>query len=80
MFSREEKIRIAAAVENVLLEIHHPEMPEVLPHFNLHVLGKETWNFADIGPNWLHENVEADPEDWNEVARKWLASAPEKSR
>jgi len=50
MFSAKEKQMIAAAVEKVLLEIDHPEMPKERPSFKLHVDGKEMWSWADIEP------------------------------
>lgn len=56
MFSMAEKKKIAAAVEKVLLEIAHPEMPAERPSFKLHVEGKEDWSWADIEPNWKYEN------------------------
>lgn len=55
MFSTEEKRKIAAALEKVLLEINHPEMPKERPYFKLHVDGKEDWSWADIEPNWVIE-------------------------
>ena len=37
MFSSAEKQRIAAAIEQVLLDLDHPEMPQERPSFSLHV-------------------------------------------
>ena len=79
MFSREEKVKIASAVEDalhkVLREINHPEMDAPKGHymfrFNVHIDGREPWSWADI-----HENREgtapADPDNWNEKAREIL--------
>ena len=53
MFSIEEKHKIAAAVEKVLLELNHPEMPKERPVFYLRVEGKASWSWADIEPNWF---------------------------
>ncbi len=74
MFSVAEKQKIAEAVESVLLEICHPEMPEEMPVFSLHVVGKEGWSWADILPNWTYEYVEhpIKPNPWNEKARDIL--------
>lgn len=71
MFSVEEKQKIADAVEKVLLEIDHPEMPTEKPMFNLHVNGKAPWSFADIKPNWFYKEQGSpeNPNVWNEVAR-----------
>lgn len=53
MFSFEQKRQIAAAVEKILLDINHPEMPKEKPSFQLHVDGAESWSWADINPNWM---------------------------
>jgi len=52
MFSVRQKQIIAEAVEKVLLELDHPEMPKEKPHFVLLVDGKEVWSWAEIKPNW----------------------------
>ena len=73
MFSIEEKKQIAAAVEKVLLDLRHPEMPTEKPVFHLHVDGKESWSWADIKPNWTFDGKEAQPlNPWNEIARDVL--------
>ena len=71
MFSVEEKKKISAAVEKVIMDLKHPEMPTEKPKFLLHVDGKESWSFADIKPNWTYEEGEETPKanPWNEVAR-----------
>ena len=73
MFSIAEKKKIAEAVEKVLLELRHPEMPETRANFRLHVNGKEDWSFADILPNWTFEAIPPKANPWNEVAREVLA-------
>lgn len=74
MFSAEEKRRIAAAVENILLEINHPEMPKENPAFHLRVQGRAEWSFADIEPNWVYEakGSPENPNSWDEKARDIL--------
>ena len=64
MFSMAEKRKIAEAVEKVLLEIGHHEMPTECPKFKLHVDGKESWSWADIEPNWKYENGGATTTAW----------------
>jgi hypothetical protein len=75
MFSVAEKQKIAEAVEKVLLEIDHPEMPKEKPIFELHVDGKESWSFADIKPNWWYKEQGGpkNPNPWNEVAREVMS-------
>ena len=71
MFSQAEKIRIAEAVEKVLLDLKHPEMPTEKPIFTLHVRGKEDWSFADISPNWqFSKENPPNVNSWNENARQ----------
>ncbi len=74
MFSKKEKQKIADAVEGVLLEIAHPEMPKERLSFELRVDGKETWSFALIVPNWVWEEQGAvkNQNPWNEKARETL--------
>ena len=71
MFSLEEKRKIADAVEKILLEIKHPEMPNDRAKFTLHVDGKEDWSWADIKPNWTFgEGSAPTTTEWNESARE----------
>lgn len=74
MFSRAEKQRIAAKVEELLLSLNHPEMPNERPIFMLHVNGVEGWSWADIEPNWRYAEQESDVNPWNEIARGVLAN------
>ncbi len=52
MFSTEEKQKIAAGLEKILLDLNHPEMPQEQPTFRLHVYGSSDMSWADIIPNW----------------------------
>ncbi len=73
MFSMEEKKKIAEAVEKLLLELDHPEMPKEKPLFKLLVSGKEGWSYADIRPNWtFNEDHKPGVNPWNENAREIL--------
>jgi len=73
MFSIEEKRKIADAIEKVLLEINHPEMPKDKPMFNIHIDGKESWSWADIYPNWMYDKEKpATTTFWNENSREIL--------
>lgn len=72
MFSMEEKRKIADAVEKILMDIDHPEMPKSRPSFQLHVDGKENWSWADIEPNWKYENSGATTTHWNENSRGYM--------
>ena len=79
MFSTAEKQKIADAVAAVLTEINHPEMNKEKPYFELLVIGKESWSFADIKPNWLWEmqGRPENPNPWNEKAREILKGKEE---
>ena len=72
MFSVAEKRLIAQAVERVLLDLKHPEMPTVRPKFLLHVDGKESWSWADIEPNWTFDDRQPGVNPWNEISRDVL--------
>lgn len=75
MFSLKEKQMIADAIERLLLQLAHPEMPTEKPKFTLHVEGKESWSWADIQPNWTFENKEPEINPWNETARKVMTAS-----
>jgi hypothetical protein len=51
MFSVRQKRAIADAVQKVLRETGHPELPSGEIEFTLHVLGAESWSFAYIQNN-----------------------------
>lgn len=69
MFSVEEKRRIAAEIEKLLLSLNHPEMPKDKPFFHLRVDGAASWSFANIVPNWTIDGCLPEPNPWNEIAR-----------
>lgn len=73
MFSLQEKQKIAAAIEKLLLDLKHPEMSLDRPKFLLRVWGKEDWSWANIQPNWTFNDLNP-PETtaWNEGSRKFL--------
>lgn len=51
MFSVRQKREISEAVQKVLRETKHPELPEGEISFSLHVDGAEAWSWADIRNN-----------------------------
>jgi len=51
MFSVRQKREIAHAVQKILRETNHPELPEGEIQFMLHVDGAESWSWADIRNN-----------------------------
>ena len=51
MFSIKQKREIAAAVQKILRDTNHPELPVGEIRFTLRVLGAETWSWADIDNN-----------------------------
>lgn len=46
-----QKREIAGAVQQILRDTQHPELPEGEINFQLHVDGAESWSFADIRNN-----------------------------
>lgn len=71
MFSVQEKQHIARKIEEILLELRHPEMPDEKPKFKLHVDGEESWSWADIEPNWTFDGTgkEMGSNPFNEISR-----------
>lgn len=52
MFSVREKRIISDAVQNLLRETNHPELPLIGEiQFTLHVYGESSWSWADIRNN-----------------------------
>lgn len=51
MFSVNPKREIAEAVQKILRDTNHPELPTGEIKFLLHVDGAETWSWADIHNN-----------------------------
>lgn len=67
MFSMKQKQFIASKIEEILLSIDHPEMPNEKPRFHLRVDGKEPWSFAEIDPNWTFDGKPLSFNPWNEM-------------
>ncbi len=61
MFSVREKRDIADKVQTILKETHHPELPEGEIKFVLHVVGAESWSWADICNNGAIETPSVNP-------------------
>lgn len=55
---------IADAVQKILRETNHPELPVGEIQFQLHVDGAESWSWADIVNNGAIRNPTVNP--WNE--------------
>lgn len=51
MFSVRQKREISDAVQKILRETNHPELPSGEIKFHLHVDGAESWSWADIKNN-----------------------------
>jgi len=51
MFSVRQKREIADAVQTILRDTNHPELPEGEISFSLHVDGAFAWSWADICNN-----------------------------
>ncbi len=65
MFSIRQKREIAEAVQKILRDTNHPELPDGEISFHLHVDGKESWSWADIKNNGAIKNPDINP--WNEL-------------
>ena len=65
MFSIRQKREISDAVQKILRETNHPELPEGEIRFLLHVDGAELWSWADICNNGSVDKPGINP--WNEL-------------
>lgn len=61
MFSIRQKREIAEKVQQVLRDSGHPELPEGEISFHLHVIGKETWSWANIHNNGAVQEPSLNP-------------------
>jgi len=65
MFSTRQKREIAEAVQKVLRDTKHPELPADEIRFTLQVRGAKPWSWANIYNNGAVVNPLPNP--WNEV-------------
>lgn len=68
MFSVNQKRQIADAVQKILRDTGHPELPEGEIQFTLHVEGAADWSWADIRNNGAVARPSVNP--WNEKQDK----------
>ena len=67
MFSMEQKREIADAVQKILRDTNHPELPEGEISFHLHVDGAKSWSWADIRNNG--QVIDPDTNVYNEIVQ-----------
>lgn len=65
MFSVRQKREIAEAVQKILRDTQHPELPEGEIPFTLEVLGAQPWSYASIRNNGAVTGPGVNP--WNEA-------------
>jgi hypothetical protein len=61
MFSINQKREISEAVQKILRDTKHPELPEGEISFLLHVDGAKSWSWADIRNNGAVKNPGINP-------------------
>ena len=61
MFSVRQKRKIADAVQKILRETNHPELPKGEIQFQLNVAGAESWSWAQIRNNGAITNPSVNP-------------------
>lgn len=64
VFSVKQKRDISEKVQVILRETGHPELPDGEIQFLLHVVGAESWSWADIRNNGAVTVPDVNP--WNE--------------
>ena len=78
MFSVRQKREIAEAVQKILRDTQHPELPKGEIQFQLHVDGEAGWSYADIRNNGAVPNPDVNP--WNEKQDSQPSSPAEDQR
>ena len=68
MFSVKQKRDISDAIQKVLRDTNHPELPEGEIQFFIHVDGAQDWSWADIHNNGAVKNPDVNP--FNEMQDK----------
>jgi hypothetical protein len=74
MFSIRQKREIADAVQRILRDTSHPELPAGEIQFLLHVDGAESWSWADIRNNGAVTQPGVNP--WNQSQDLPTTEAP----
>lgn len=54
MFSVKQKQQISEAIQKILRDTNHSELPKSEIQFQLHVDGAESWSWADIRNNGFY--------------------------
>lgn len=70
MFSVAQKRAISEAVQNVLRNTEHPELPKGEISFVLHVAGAESWSWATIRNNGAVTNPGVNPHNEAMASRR----------
>jgi len=70
MFSVRQKREISEAVQKILRETQHPELPEGEIQFKLHVRGAESWSWAYIDNNGAVTNPRVNPHNERQDKRQ----------
>lgn len=61
MFSIQQKRDISDAIQKILRDTGHPELPKHEITFEIHVEGAEAWSWANIGNNAAVTNPGVNP-------------------
>lgn len=69
MFSVQQKRHISDAVQKILRDTNHPELPSGEIQFALHVVGAESWSWADIRNNGAVTNPGINPHNEAQAER-----------
>ena len=69
MFSVRQKREIAEAVQKILRDTAHPELPEGEIEFVLQVAGKSSWSWANIRNNGAVTDPDVNPHNETQYPR-----------
>ena len=68
MFSVRQKREISDAIQKIIRDTNHPELPMHEIQFDIHIKGAESWSWADIKNNGAVGIANVNP--WNESQDK----------
>lgn len=69
MFSAQQKREISDAVQKILRETNHPELPKGEIVFTLHVAGAKAWSWAKIQNNRAVPTPDINPHNESQDTR-----------
>lgn len=67
MFSVKQKIEISDAIQKILKNTNHPELPKGEITFSIHIKGVGPWSWAEIVNNEQFKNKKPSKNEWTYI-------------